>query len=430
MNSLFVHPSLSEERNNAKRLDAADPLARFRAEFFQGSGIYLDGNSLGLLSRKAEKAVERVLREWKELAIEGWLDAEQPWFFLAEKIGEMAAPLVGAKASELIASGTTTSNLHSLVSTLFPNDPKRRRIVSDSLNFSSDIYVLRDQLALRGLDPDKDLLRIPSEDGYLINEDQILAALDETVGLLVLSTVQYRSGQLFDIKAITEKAHAVGARVIWDASHSAGSVPHEFHEWGVDGAVFCGYKYLNGGPGSTGFLYIHEKHAALKPALSGWFGHRKDTQFQLNHDFEMAAGAGRFQISTPHVLSLIPLEASLALFAEADQHELRRKSLAMTELMMAMGDRYLAPHGLRIVTPRRADQRGGHVAFAGPKAFALAQALRQQGIVPDFRPPDILRLAPTAFYNTYSDLVATISCILNILEDGDLERYQKPTDIP
>jgi kynureninase len=428
MDKRFVHPSLLTEWHNARRLDAADSLAVFREEFHTGSGIYLDGNSLGLLSRSAAAAVERVLKEWQELAIEAWLDASKPWFFLAESIGNKAAPLVGAKPGELVACGSTTTNLHSLVSTLFPQG--RRVIVSDALNFSSDIYVLRDQLSLRGLDSQSHLRLVASRDGYVIDEEAILSALDDDVGLLVLSTVQYRSGQLFDIEAITRRAHAVGARVIWDASHSAGAVPHEFHRWGVDGAVFCGYKYLNGGPGSTGFLYIHERHARLKPALSGWFGHRKETQFQLKLDFEMAEGAGRFQMSTPHVLSLAPLDASLDLFALVNLQELRRKSLAMTELLMALGDRYLAPCGLKIVTPRQSLERGGHVAFASPAAYALAQALRHHGIVPDFRPPDILRLAPVAFYNTYSELVETVSCLLKIFEEVDLNRYQKPTDIP
>lgn len=428
MENRFVHPSLLTEWQKAQALDAADSLAGFRQQFHTGSGIYLDGNSLGLLSRPVAAAVQRVLKEWQELAIEAWLDAPQPWFFLAESIGNKAAPLVGARPFELVACGSTTANLHSLVSTLFPAG--RRVIVSDALNFSSDIYVLRDHLSLRGLDPQRDLRLVSSSDAYRIDEAAIMAALDEEVALLVLSTVQYRSGQLFDIEAITRRAHEVGARVIWDASHSAGAVPHEFHRWGVDGAVFCGYKYLNGGPGSTGFLYIHEKHAALKPALSGWFGNRKDTQFQLNIDFEMAAGAGRFQMSTPHVLSLAPLDASLDLFEAANPKELRRKSLAMTELLMALGDRYLAPHGLKIVTPRAPHQRGGHVAFASPEAYALAQALRHHGIVPDFRPHDILRLAPTAFYNTYCELVETVSCLLKIFEEDDLTRFQKPTDIP
>jgi kynureninase len=428
MEHKFVHPSLLTEWRNARRLDAADPLAEYRQEFHTGAGIYLDGNSLGLLSRSATTAVQRVLKEWQELAIEAWLDAAKPWFFMAESIGLKAAPLVGAKPGELIACGSTTTNLHSLVATLLPQG--RRMIVSDALNFSSDIYVLRDHVSLRGGDPHTDLRLVPSRDGYAIDEAEILAALDENVGLLVLSTVQYRSGQLFDIETITRRAHAVGARVIWDASHSAGAVPHEFHRWGVDGAVFCGYKYLNGGPGSTGFLYIHERHAALKPALSGWFGHRKDTQFQLKLDFDMADGAGRFQMSTPHVLSLAPLDASLDLFAAANVQQLRRKSLAMTELLMALGDRYLAPYGLKIVTPRRSHERGGHVAFASPDAYALAQALRHQGIVPDFRPPDILRLAPTPFYNTYCELVETVSCLLKIFEEDDLSRFQKATEIP
>src|SRR5581483_9228775 len=276
----------------ARDLDARDPLRRFRDEFYLQPGtIYMDGNSLGLLSRRAEGTLLRVLDEWKRLGIAGWLEAEQPWFTYAEILGARMAPLVGAEAGEVVAHASTTVNMHQLIASLYRPRGRRTKLLADELNFPSDQYAVESQVRLAGLDPAEHLVRVPSRDGRTIEEEDVIARITDEVALVVLPAVLYRSGQLLDLARLTRAAHERGALIGFDCCHSVGVVAHRLSEWGVDFAFWCTYKYLNSGPGGIAGLYLNARHGAALPRLAGWWGNNKQTQFDMSSRFDPAAGA-------------------------------------------------------------------------------------------------------------------------------------------
>ena len=413
-------------RAEARRLDHADPLKKFRRRFFVQPGtIYLDGNSLGLLSRDSRAAQEKTVRSWKELGIRGWLEADPPWFYLAERLGARCAALVGAEPGEVVMSGTTTVNIHALANTFYRPEGKRTKIIADELDFPTDIYALKSVLKLRGLDPAEHLILVRSRDALTLDERKIARHFDDSTALVYLPSVLYRSGQLLDMEFLTARAHEKGLPIGFDCSHSVGAVPHEFDRWGADFALWCSYKYLNGGPGSTAFLYVNRRHFGKEPALAGWFGSAKDKQFDMSLDFEPAPDAGRWQISSPSILNASPLIGSLGIFEEAGIAAIREKSLRMTGFLMEMVDALLStePYGFSIGTPREAGRRGGHVAVIHPEAMRIAEALRARGVVPDFRPPDIVRVAPVALYNTYAELWALARHLREIVDTREYERF-------
>lgn len=409
----------------AAALDRADALARWRGEFFVPPGqIYLDGNSLGLLSRPAEAAALRVLREWRELGINGWTDATPPWVDLAERTAQQLAPLVGAAPETLAVTGSTTGNLHQLLATLFDPTASRRVILGDELNFSSDAHAVTSHLRLRGLDPATHYREVRSRDGRTLHADDLVAAFTPDVQLAVLPAVLFTSGQLLDVARLTREARARGVTVLWDCSHSIGAVPHAFAADDVDAAFWCSYKYLNAGPGAVGGLYLHPRHQARAPGLAGWWGVKLARRFAMAHTHEPAAGAAALHVGTPHVLSLAPLGASLEMFAAAGGvAPLRAKSLSLTRFLFELADAELAPFGVRVVTPRADAERGGHVALAHPEAWRVCQALKAVGVVPDFRPPDVIRLAPVPLYNSHADCVAAVDRVRQILVDRSYERF-------
>lgn len=403
----------------ARTLDEADTLRAFRERFYRRPNeIYLDGNSLGLLSRDAEASVLRVLEEWKTLGIEGWTEANPAWFSFSETLSAAVAPLVGADADEVIVTGSTTVNLHQLLTTLYdPTDTKRPRLLADELNFPSDIFALQSHLRLRGLDPNDHLVRVPSRDGRTLDEDDIIAAMTRgDIQMAVIPSVVYTSGQLLDMARITRAARANGVLIGWDCSHSVGAVPHALNEWGADFAFWCHYKYLNAGPGSIGGLYLNRRHFGKAPGLAGWFGSRKDKQFAMDHTLIPADGAGALQIGTPHLLSLAPLEGALRVHHEAGNAALRAKSLALTDFLRELTEAELAPYRVAIATPREPERRGGHLALIHPEAARISRALRRAGVIPDFRPPDIVRLAPVPLYTSFADCVEAVRRLRDILE--------------
>ena len=418
--------ALKKFRDEARRLDRADPLGRFRRRFFTRPGtIYLDGNSLGLLSRDSAAALRNVLKSWETLGIRGWLEADPPWFTLAERLGARCAALVGAAPDEVVLSGTTTVNIHALVNTFFHPEGRRTKIVADELDFPTDVYALKSALKLRGLDPADHLVLVPSADGLTLDEGEIARRFDGTVALAFLPSVLYRSGQLLDMGFLTARAHEKGVIIGFDCSHSVGAVPHAFDEWGADFALWCSYKYLNGGPGATAFLYVNRRHFGKDPALAGWFGSAKDKQFDMSLDFEPAPSAGRWQISSPSILNAAPLIGSLSIFEEAGIEAVREKSLRMTRFLMDLVDGLLteAPYGFSIGTPREDRRRGGHVALVHPEGLRIAEALRGRGVVPDFRPPDIVRIAPVALYNTYAEIGELVRHLRDIMATRAYERF-------
>ncbi len=420
-----------EFRRRAVEMDKWDALKSFRERFFiPPETIYMDGNSLGLASRESEESLLRILEDWKELGIGGWLEGTPPWFFAAEDLGRLMAPLMGARSDEVVMTGSTTQNLHSLVSTFYKPSKERRKIVADELNFPSDIYALRSQLRLKGMDPEKDLILIPSRDGRTLEKENILAVLDESVAMVLLPSVLYRSGQLLDMERITKEAHDRGILAGFDCSHSAGALPHRLSEWDVDFAFWCGYKYLNGGPGCPAFLYINQKHFDREPGLAGWFGYEKERQFDMSLGFSHARSAGGWQMGTPPLISAAPLLASLRLFGQAGMERLRRKSLGLTSFLMELVDTFLTepPYGYSIGTPREDDRRGGHVAVEHEEAWRICSALKRRKIVPDFRPPNVIRLAPTALYSTFTDVVDLAEAFRDIIDSGEFEEFALTKD--
>jgi len=414
--------------DHAYKLDSEDSLARFQQRFYIPKGIiYMDGNSLGLLSKDSESSVFRVLNEWKTLGIKGWLEAERPWFHFAEDLGAMCAKFVGAEPEEVVATGTTTVNIHSLVNTFYQCNGRRKKILADELDFPSDIYALRSVIELKGLDPVENLILVPSEDGRFLDEKKIVDLMDEEVALVFLPSVLYQSGQLLNMQYLTEEAHNRGISIGFDCCHSVGVVQHNFDEWDVDFALWCSYKYLNAGPGSTAFLYINKKHFDREPALAGWFGYVKDKQFDMSLNFEHSKSAGGWQISSPAILSSAPVEGALKIILEAGIEAIRKKSLKMTSYLMYLVDESLAehPYNFAIGTPREPQCRGGHVAIEHKDGMRISEALRARGVIPDYRPPNIIRIAPVPLYNTYCEIWRVVQHLREIIDKKEYEKFPK-----
>jgi kynureninase len=411
------------DRTAAEALDRQDPLSRFRERFYMPAGaIYLDGNSLGLLSRDAENALLAALAQWKRAAIQGWSSGDPPWGVLDRTLGEQLAPLVGAEPDEVVATGSITVNLHNLVATFYHPEGRRRRIIADALDFPSDIQALTGQIALRGGDPAHDLIRVPSRDGRTIAEDDVIAAMTDEVALAVLPSVLYRSGQLLDMARLTAAARERGILIGWDCAHSVGAIPHRFDGWDVDFAVWCNYKYLNGGPGSVGGLYVNRRHFGRTPGLPGWWGVELARRFEMRHEYEPAGSAAGWQISTTPVLSAAPLLGSLRIVAEAGIDQIRTRSLALTDYLIdLLGRRGLLtpPYEYAIGTPREHARRGGHVAVEHAEAASIMRALERRGVIPDFRPPNVIRLAPVALYTAYADLWDTVEHLKQVIDNDE-----------
>ena len=422
-------------KEGALELDRSDPLAGYRSRFYLlPNKIYMDGNSLGLLSKDGEESLLKVLDQWKRLGIDGWLDENNPWYYYGEKLGAMQASMVGAKEDEVIVTGSTTVNLHTLIGTFYQPEGNKTMILADELNFPSDLYALESQIRLKGLDPAENLLLVKSRDGRLIEEEDIITAIEEKAGqiaLILLPSVYYRSGQLLDMETLTAKAHQNKIPIGFDCSHSIGAVPHEFDRWDVDFAFWCNYKHVNAGPGATASLYVNKKHFGKTASLAGWWGYRKDKQFDMRLEFEQAPGAGGWQISSPQILSTAPLEGSLHIFSEAGIEKVREKSLKLTAyLMFLLEEEGLTrtPYNYSIGTPRDTKRRGGHVAVEHAGAASITRALKKRGIIPDFRSPNIIRLAPVALYNNFLETWQVVKALKEIIDGGEHEQFENVRD--
>lgn len=414
----------------ARQLDKADELARYQKEFYkEANKIYFDGNSLGLLSKRAEQSLLQLLETWKQYGIDGWTSGEHPWFHLSEKLGEMCAPLVGAKAEEVIITGSTTTNLHQLVSTFFNPKAGRTKILADSLTFPTDIYALKSQLELQGLNPNEHLIQVSSRDGRTLLEDDIIMEMTSEVALIVLPSVLYRSGQILDMERLTKEAHKRNILIGFDLCHSIGAIPHALNEWDVDFAVWCNYKHLNGGPGSVAGLYVNKRHFGTKPGLLGWFGSEKDKQFDMDYTITPAQHAGAFQMGTPFVLSAAPLLGSLRMFNEVGIEKIRAKSLQLTEYMMELIDAELTEYGFVIANPRNPQARGGHIYLEHEEAVRICKSLKEFNVIPDFRAPNGLRLAPVALYNTFEEVWKTIQILKLIMKEEHYKKFEKKREV-
>lgn len=414
----------------AEFLDQKDSLSNYRSEFYlQANTIYLDGNSLGLLSKRAEQSLLDLLDSWKTLAIDGWMQGDHPWYYFAEKLGALSAPLVGAKENEVIVTGSTTTNLHQLIASFYHPSDQKTKILADELNFPSDIYAIQSQLRLKGFDPETHLIQVKSRDGRTIREEDIIEAMTDEIALIILPTVLYRSGQLLDIERLTKAAHERGIVIGFDGCHSVGAIPHKFHEWDVDFAYWCNYKYLNSGPGGVGSLFVHEKHFGTMPGLAGWFGSNKEKQFDMKHEFVPSDTVGAYQIGTPHILSMAPLVGSLEMYKEATIERIREKSLHSTAYLMSLINEELSDFNFTIGNPLEDSYRGGHVCLEHDDAARICKALKLNGIVPDFRAPNVIRLAPIAFYTSYVDVWNSVQILKKIMVEKQYEQFKNEREI-
>ena len=407
----------------AQSHDQQDKLRDYKKEFYIAPNqIYMDGNSLGLASKRAETALLNSLNDWKTYGIDGWTEGENPWFYMSEKIGEMMADLIGAAPNEVLATNSTTVNIHQAVRTLYKPTKSRYKILADELNFPSDIYALQSILDDAGY-PDA-LVKVKSEDGHTINEDNIIEAMDKDIALILLPSVLYRSGQVLDIERLTKAAHEKGILIGFDLCHSIGSVPHELSKHNVDYAVWCTYKHLNGGPGSVGGIYMASRHHDKSASLKGWFGNHKKTQFDMSHTFDAAADVSQLQIGTPHIFSMAPLLGSLEMFNEAGILNIRKKSLALTAFMGEMITETLSEFDVEVISPLDAKTRGGHILIHHTHAAGINRALKSRGVIPDFRAPSYVRIAPVALYNSFLDVYKTVNILKEILEDKTYLNYE------
>ncbi len=414
----------------AKDMDQHDQMSTFKSEFYLPENqIYMDGNSLGLMSMRSEKTLTQLMSTWREKGIDGWTEGEEPWFTYPEKLSERVAKVVGARGNEVMVTGSITVNIHQMLSTLFHPTPERSVIVVDELNFPSDIYAVESHLKLRGLNPSVSMRKVKSDDGYTLTLEAIEEMLTDDVAILMLPSVLYRSGQLLDLKKITEMAHAKGILVGFDLAHSAGAVPHQLHNDEVDFAIWCHYKYMNSGPGGTGGLFIHERHHHELPGLAGWFGSDKSKQFDMSHAFSKAEGAGAYQIGTPNLFSTAPLSGSVELFEEAGMEAIRNKSLALTQYLRDLVKMQLNDFGFTDVTPIADEVRGGHIALAHPEAARICKALKQANVVPDFRAPDIIRLAPISFYSSFMDVWEMVQRLKKIMEEESYKSFTNERNV-
>lgn len=396
--------------------DAEDPLSwcRERFELPRDPGgaalLYFCGNSLGLMPKAARRMVEAELDDWGRLAVEGHLGARTPWYSYHEHFRAPMARVVGARPGEVVAMNSLTVNLHLMLVSFFRPTGTRRKILIEEAAFPSDSYAVASHLETRGLDPAAEMViaRPRAGEALLRTEDLevLLAERGHEIALVLLPGVQYYTGQLLDIERITAAAHAAGCLAGFDLAHAAGNAELRLHDWRVDFAVWCSYKYLNGGPGAVGGCYVHEDHGrAARPRYAGWWGNDPATRFQmhLNHAFVPVPGAEGWQLSNPPILSMAPLRAALDLFGEAGIPALRAKSERLTGYLEYLIGR-LPPGVVNIVTPDDAAARGCQLSLRAPRASELTGALRERGIVTDFRPPDAIRVAPVPSYNTFHEV--------------------------
>ncbi len=371
---------------HARALDAADPLARLRDRFALPDGvIYLDGNSLGPLTHASAAAVaECTMRQWGDRLIRSW---NEGWIDAPVRLGAKLAPLVGAAPHEVIVGDTTSANLFKALVAALRVDPERRVVVSELGNFPTDLHIAEGAVAC-----------VPGATLRAVPRAELDAALGSDTAVLMLTHVHYKTAERFDMAAWTARAHAAGALMLWDLSHSVGAVPLALDDSGADLAVGCTYKYLNGGPGAPAFLYVADRwQHRLESPLSGWMGHAEP--FAFTDRYRPAPGMKRWLVGTPPTLAMASLEAALDLWADVDQAMVASKSAALFDILLAAGE----AAGLTCVSPRDPAARGSHLSFRHPHAYALAQALIERGVIGDFRDPDILRLGLTPLYLSHED---------------------------
>lgn len=409
-------------------LDAADPLTRFRDQFHiprRESGeevVYFTGNSLGLQPRRVRGYIEQELQDWETLGVEGHARAKHPWMPYHEFLTGQMADVVGAKPIETVVMNSLTVNLHLLLISFYRPSGERRKVMIEKGAFPSDRYAIESQIKLHGLDPAADLIELePREGEATLRTEDIIAAIERegsSLAMVLFGGVNYYTGQAFEMREITAAGHAVGAVVGFDLAHAAGNLELKLHDWGVDLAVWCSYKYLNGGPGAVGGAFVHERHADCpdRPRLAGWWGHDKATRFLMGPTFNPIAGAEGWQISNPPILQMASLRASLEIFAEAGMSALRERSVRLTaylEQMLAAVD----DDRISVITPTDPKQRGCQLSIRVKNADkSLFTAISERGVVADWREPDVIRVAPVPLYNSFGDIEKFVQILGSVLK--------------
>ena len=393
--------------------DAADPLARCRDAFALPERIiYLDGNSLGALPLQAEERVRAVMTgQWGRDLIKSW--NLHDWIGAPQRVGAKIARLIGAKPNEVVVADSTSLNVFKALHAALRLRPGRRVILSDEGNFPTDLYMAQGLAYLLG----------STHQLKIVPHDQVATALNEEVAVLMLTEVDYRTGRLHDMKALTRAAHDKGALTLWDLAHSAGAFPVDLNGSGADFAVGCGYKYLNGGPGAPAFIFVAERwQDSAEQPLFGWMGHEAPFAFDL--DYRPRSGIDRFLVGTPPILSLTALEAGLDLFADIEFAALRRKSAALGDLFIALVEQELAGSGLVLASPRKAAERGSQVSFRHPEGYPIMQALIARGVIGDFRAPDILRFGFAPLYVSFLDIWNAVAELKAVMAGAEWQRAE------
>ncbi len=406
---------------HARELDQDDVLECYREEFVVEDPelIYLDGNSLGRLPRMAAERVREVVeREWGERLIRGW---NEGWFTAPQRVGAKVAQVIGAQADEVILSDSTSVNLFKLIVAALQANPGRHKIVTDDLNFPSDVYVMQGVVKLLG--PDYRLEIVHSNDGITIADEALAKAIDRDTALVALTHTAFKSGFVYDMRTITEMAHRAGALMEWDLSHSVGAMPLALDDNQVDLAVGCTYKYLNGGPGSPAFVFVRRdlQNRIINP-IWGWFGQK--SQFDFGLYYERAPGLTQFLAGTPPILSLAPIETGVDLILIAGIERIRRKSVKQTEYLISLWQEWLAPLGVTLNSPRDANRRGSHVSLGHAEGLRIDRALiEEMKVIPDFRYPDNIRFGIAPLYTSYTEIYEGMSRLRRVLTERLYEKY-------
>jgi len=404
----------------AQSLDQVDPLRSFRDKFhfptFHKNEIrYFTGNSLGLQPKSTSNYIQEELDDWARFGVEGHFLAKRPWFSYHENLTEKVARIVGAKPIEVVVTHSLTTNLHLLMVSFYRPQGKRTKILCEAKAFPSDQYALESQVRFHGLDPQEHIIEIAPRAGeHLVNHDDIKNAIREagdTLALVMIGGMNYYTGQMFDMKAITDWGHEVRAMVGFDLAHAAGNVPLHLHDWDVDFAAWCSYKYLNSGPGNVSGLFVHEKHANKPelPRFAGWWGYDKSTRFQMKPGFVPMEGAEGWQLSNAPVFGMAAHIASMEIFDEVGMQALRAKSVALTGFLEfvinTISEKHKAKCAFEIITPKAVSERGAQLSIlVHGQGKELFDKLSNLGVVADWREPNVIRIAPAPLYNSFMDV--------------------------
>jgi kynureninase len=406
-------------------LDKQDELAAYRSKFISGDEklIYLDGNSLGKLPAESKAILERSVNiEWGERLIRSW---NEDWFTKNTELGDKITRIAGASEGEVVITDTTSVNLYKLAHSALKFRKGRTRIVTDELNFPSDLYIL--QGLVKEFGEGYELTVVPSGDGMTVDTGDLKESIDDNTALVSLSHVAFKSAFRYNMKEITSLVHEKGAMILWDLSHSIGAVPGELNASGADLAVGCTYKYLNGGPGSPAFLYVRKDlQDKLSSPIWGWFGEKNPFEFELK--YRPGEGIKRFLAGTPPILSLKAIEPTLDMLNETGMNRIRKKSVSQSEFLLRLAGEFLFPLGFQTGSPINSDMRGSHVSLRHPEAYRICKALidpdlGEAVVIPDFRDPDNIRLGITPLYTTYTELFMAVREIRNIVEDKLFLQY-------